>query len=216
MEKPTPETWARKREEAMTLIESRREIPRVLLEISSQHNLVNGKPNEEYVLRLERGIELYHVFLGQGLSVEILTLGSVHKPDTVSLTEAGERYLRERGVPSKILRGEELIERYKGKNAPWPGIYNSADEAFVAASYFKDEGFGQLHSIAGSAQAHRKALHYLWFGVLPQMHGIPSPNAHHDFLKEAADYFPFVLGVDPGHQESDSPAAGRSRRERQP
>jgi hypothetical protein len=216
MEQPTPEAWAKKRTEALALMESTRSLPKVLVEISSQHNLVNGVPGPEYTLRLEYGLALFHRLSAQGLHVEVVTLGSIHKPDAVSLSEAGTRWLRERGVPAEVLHGDDLIDRYKGPGVPWPGVYNSADEAFVAASYFRDEEFGQIHCIAGSAQVHRKALHYLWIGVLPQMHGVPFQDAYHDFVREAQDFLPFVLSIDPDNQAPDSRAAKRSRDERMP
>jgi hypothetical protein len=208
--------WEEKKSQALALMESRESISRALIEIASQHPLQDGQPGPEFVSRLDYGIQLLSALREQGFEVEILVTGSVHKPDSVSLSAASMVYLQEKGIPAELIHGEDLMERYKGSSAPWPGVYNSADEAYVASQYFKDAEFGRLHAIAGSAQLHRKALHYLWNGVLPYMHGVPFGRPHHEYLREAVDYLPFVLTVDPGHQEPDSPAAKKSREERMP
>jgi hypothetical protein len=208
--------WEERKSQALELMESRRDIPRVLIEIASQHPLRDGKPGVEFVGRLEYGMRLFEALRAQGLHAEVLVTGSVHRPDTISLSAAGMAYMKERGIPEAQMHGEDLTERYKGSAASWPGVYNSADEAYVASQYFKEGNFGRLHAVAGSAQLHRKALHYLWNGVLPHMHGVPADRPHHEYLREAVDYMPFVLSVDPGHQEPDSPAAKRSREERMP
>jgi hypothetical protein len=121
-----------------------------LIEVSAQHPLVGGtRPDEEFGVRLERGKELRDELMGRGFRVELYVPGSRHKhdgvPDLVSLSSAGTSYLIDSGIPSEVIHGDDLNERYKGA----AGVYGSADECFVAASYFKDGEFGLLASVLG-------------------------------------------------------------------
>src|SRR5262249_39800186 len=136
--------------------------------------------------------------------VEIYVPGSIHmfegRPDKVSLSKAGSEFLGQQGLPLHLIRGDDLNERYKGED----GVYNSADECFVAASYFKDGRFGHLYSVLSPAQVFRKTLHYLEFGVLPLNYTAPSLETFHNYIGEIFEAIPYVLFVDHSLQESDS------------
>lgn len=190
--------------------------PRVLVEVAAQYPLEDGlRPNEEFRARLDRGQELFRQYREEGQFCEVYVPGSRHafhgRADRVSLSEAGSAYLAERGVPSNAIRGDDLNVRYKGDS----GVYGSADECFVAASYFRDAAFGTLASVCSPAQMIRKTLHYIEFGVVPLNFTAPVANGFHDYLNELFVQVPQVLGVDARVQE-DSAEARRPWPKRRP
>lgn len=212
--------WKRREEEANKFMESRSAIDRVLIEVAAQHPPVDGeKPGEEFSARLMKGRELSMENRNRGMEVEIYVPGSRHMwdgvADKISLSEVGMRFLIEKGMPKKFLHGEDLNVRYKG-SAPLPGVYNSADECFVAASYFKDGDFGQLLSVVSPVQLPRKALHYIWFGVIPQFYTAPTRKTFHNWTDEASSSIPYILNVDPDWQSANSERGISSRMERMP
>jgi hypothetical protein len=214
--KITREIWDKKNMDAVKFMQSRKGIKKVLIEISTQHPLKDGEfPALEYESRLLEGIRLMKKAQDEGYAAELYTGASRHREgnvdDVVSLAQAGERFLLEHGVSADILHTTDLIERYKGPQTLWPGVYNSSDEAFVSSSYFKDENFGQLWCVVGPAQLHRKALSYIWFGVVPLMYSVPVLETYHSYVREAFEIIPNVLSVDPSMQEADSPYAKLSR-----
>jgi hypothetical protein len=209
--------WEEKYEQAVLLMESRRSIPSILIEVAAQHPLINGMyPNEEFTQRLLLAVELYRREMATGARVEIYVPGSVHmmegKPDRVSLSSAGRQFLLEHGFPESSVKGDELNLKYKGDD----GVYNSADECFVSASYFKDEGFGKLYSVLSPVQVFRKTLHYLEFGVLPLNFTAPTSLMFHNYIGEIFEAVPYVLLVDHTLQASDSIRAKELRKMRKP
>ncbi|WP_316763081.1 hypothetical protein [Streptomyces herbicida] len=209
--------WEESLQRAKSLMTERSGTPRVLIEVAAQHPLVGGvHPNEEFEARLNRGYELYTQFLESGQEVELYVPGSRHMfhghPDKISLSAAGTTYLVARGIPAAHVHGDDLNHRYKGDD----GVYNSADECFVAASHFKDANFGTLVSVLSPGQLHRKMLHYIHFGVLPLAYTAPTVSAFHDYVHEALVELPHVLYDDPGLQAPDSAKANRLRARRRP
>ena len=210
------ELWNTKYSRARTLMEERAAIPHTLIEIAAQHPLDSGLyPNDEFRARLDRGKELFDVHKVASDQVEIYVPGSRHvfkgHPDRVSLSEAGRSYLITMGVPASAIHGEDLNSKYKGSE----GVYGSADECFVTASYYKDSNFGTLISVSSPAQMLRKTLHYIEFGVVPLNVTAPTLNSFHDYIDELFEKIPGVLTVDPSLQ-GDSPEARRLRKERRP
>jgi hypothetical protein len=188
-----------------------------LIEIAAQHPLIDGrKPGAEFVARLDRGIQLYRSLQEGGMTVEIYVPGSRHvhngRADEISLSDSGVAYLQAQGVPYQILHGEDLNITYKAD----AGVYGSADECYVAASYFKDKGFGRFVSIASPAQVMRKALHYIAFGVLPLCYAEPAETMFHNYIEEAFDKIPYVLLGDHDLQSPNSAEAAALRDERRP
>jgi hypothetical protein len=190
--------------------------PGTLIEIAAQHPLTDGVyPNDEFRARLNRGKEVFDRYRAVGDRVEVYVPGSRHvfqgRPDRISLSEAGRTYLISAGVPAAVIRGEDLNVRYKGAD----GVYGSADECFVTASYYKDAGFGTLVSVLSPTQMLRKTLHYIEFGVVPLNVTAPTMEGFHDYLDELFERIPRVLTVDSGLQH-DSADARRLREERMP
>ena len=222
MDPITREHWEERRAQAHLLMTERTGKPSVLIEVSAQHQLRDGiQPGPEFEARLLQGRQLYLQARNDGKAAEIIVTGSRHREgevaDKVPLWEAGKTFLIAQGIPETDIRGEDLMNRYKGGDEPWPGVFNSADEAYVASSYFKETpDFGEMHTIVGPAQLHRKMLHYLWMGVLPLAWSVPLSVVYHDYLKEAWDFLPFVLTQDPDHQQPGSLAARHSRERRVP
>jgi hypothetical protein len=213
----TREEWNAKYAEAAAFMESCTHSRKVLIEVGAQHPLKDSKyPNTEFEARLLRAIELYHKFLSEGLQVEIYVPGSRHMynkvPDLFSLSVAGKNFLIEKGIPENIIRGVDLNNDNKKKS----GVYNAADECYVASSYFRSGNFSAIHSITSPVQLYRKALHYIWFGVIPQMHSVPVPNAYHNFIDEVYDAIPFVRDIDPHSQDEDSSFYKESRMKKVP
>ena len=209
--------WEDKYESAVSYMESRPRSGRVLLEIAAQHPLVNGLyPNKEFAARLRLGIELYQHHVHDQADVEIYVPGSRHVfdgvADKVSLSSAGIAYLIQNGIPAAVLHGDDLNARYKAED----GVYNSADECFVAASYFKNSNFETLASVVSPGQLIRKTLHYIAFGVIPLTYTAPVKLAFHGYMDELFTEIPFVLLVDATLQDPGSEKAERLRQERRP
>jgi hypothetical protein len=198
------------------MVERAKHSPKVLIEVAAQHPLTDGLyPNEEFQARLERGKELFEAYSALTSNVEIYVPGSSHvfsgQTDRISLSEAGRRFLEQHEIPEQIIRGDDLNWRYKGND----GVYGSADECFVTASYFKDAGFSILASVVSPAQMLRKTLHYIEFGVVPLNYTAPTLNAFHDYIEELFEQIPNILSVDSTLQ-GNSAEARRLREERKP
>lgn len=211
------ELWEEKYEQAKQFMQERKDISKTLIEIAAQHPLKNGTyPNEEFTKRLLFGKSLYDEETKQGNDVDIYVPGSRHMlngiSDKISLSQAGVIFLREQGIPEEALHGEDLNQQYKGNK----GVYNSADECFVASSYFKDGDFGQLYSVLSPVQIYRKALHYIWFGVVPLFYTAPTAQTFHNYIREVYDLIPYVRDIDPDLQGEDSYYGNLWRKERIP
>jgi hypothetical protein len=211
------EEWARKYQEAKSLMEARCRIASVLIEVAAQHPLVGGRyPNAEFRARLDRAVQVYGEYRSRGLSAEFYVPGSRHMaqgwPDQVSLSQAGLEYLVKQGIPPEQLHGDDLNDRYKGDE----GVYGSADECFVAASYFKDQGFGSLATVLSPAQLPRKMVHYIHFGVIPLAFTAPTDDPHHDLVHELFVALPRALLADGAAQGPDSGLARALRAGRRP
>ncbi len=213
--------WEAKLVSAREAVSARAAIAKDLIEVAAQHPLIDGtKPGEEFVARLLRGVELYRRCGAAGRAAEIYVPGSrlMDKgiADRISQSEAGTRFLLERGIPASALHGDDLNERYKGPGSVHPGVCCSADECFVAASYWRDGGFGRLLSVVSAGQLLRKMLHFIEFGVYPMMVSAPTFEAAHDPIFEALTMIPDVLFEDASLQEPGSKRAIAFRRERLP
>lgn len=208
--------WEEKQNEALRLMEGRSHFNDILIEIAAQHPLVDGRyPNAEFSARLDAGVVLFEKYRTEGRPAEIYVPGSRHvfdgMADEISLSSAGASYLEAKGIPSSVLHGNDLNHRYRGDS----GVYGSADECFVASSYFKDQQFGALVCICSPAQMMRKTLHYIEFGVLPLNYTVPTRNAFHSYVFEAIYAVPRVLNVD-ATVDPESTGGQRLRRERKP
>jgi hypothetical protein len=216
-ERITREQWDIKYQAAKKFMKSRHDISKVLIQVGAQHPLDQGMyPNEEFRKRLLLAKDLFLKAKEEGKEVEIYVPGSRHMhkgvADQISLSQAGVTFLINQGLNPAFIHGEDLNEKYKGKK----GVYNSADECFVAACYFQDENFGQLYSVVSPLQIYRKAFHYLWFGILPLFYTAPTEETYHDYVKEIYDGIPHVRDIDPDMQSENSYRAIMARKERMP
>ena len=188
----------------------------LLIEVAAQHPLIDGVyPNPEFSARLDAAIKRYELERENGETVKIYVPGSRHMQngvaDRISLSKAGCDYLETQGVDSADLYGEDANSKYKGDD----GVYNSSDECYVAASLFRDLGFGRLASYCSPAQLMRKALSYIQFGVFPDMYSVPCDDMFHDYVDEIFIHIPVFLGDGTGLQV-DSDEAKRLRELRKP
>lgn len=210
--------WEGKYEQALNNMKNREKNGRVLIEVAAQHPLLDGKyPAEEFAARLKFAKEIFEKEQAEHRDVMIYVPGSVHNgyngADKVSLSYAGVQYLHESmGIPSCYLMGEELNERYKGND----GVYNSADECYVAAKYFFDEDFEKLICVCSPTQAQRKMLYYIEFGAFPYLYTVPVDELAHNFIFEIFQAVPNVLVNDHSAQDRDSAEFLRTRLERKP
>jgi hypothetical protein len=220
-EEPMRRRWEQKLKAARDAVAARQGIRKDLIEVAAQHPLVDGvAPGEEFEARLRLGLELFGRFKAEGSEVEIYVPGSRLMDngvaDKISLSEAGTRFLVANGVPADAVHGDDLNDRYKGPAAIHPGVYCSADECFVAASYWREGRFGRLASVVSAGQMLRKMLHFVEFGVYPLMYTAPTFEAAHDPIVEAMTMIPDALFEDASLQGPDSKLAVKFRRERMP
>lgn len=211
--------WRDKYNRAKAIMEHRNSIyDAVLIEVAAQHPLLKQRyPNTEFRERLNKAIEMYKRWVEQGIPTNIYIPGSRHMfngvVDEISLSAAGYTYLRENGVPEEDLLGEDMNIKYKGDS----GVYNSADECYVAAKIFQDGEFGKLISICSPNQLTRKTMLYIEFGVLPQCHSVTTDRLFHgDIVSEVFDSLNTVLYLDHSWQSEDSECFISSRKERKP
>lgn len=189
----------------------------ILIECAAQHPLLNGiNPGEEFTKRLDMTISIYRNLKSQGKNVKIYVPGSRHMEngvkDKISLSLAGKMYLIKKGINANDIYSVSANRKYNGLR----GVYNSADECFVASEIFKKENFDKLISVVSPAQMYRKTLFYIQFGVIPQNYTAPTENMYHNYVNEIFGGIPFVLTEDNTWQESTSHAAVDSRNNRCP
>lgn len=221
MEKPHAEKfWQEKREQAVEAVRrARGDGGRngVLIEVAAQHPLTSdGVPGEEFARRLDMGYELYQKQKAEGKRCKLYVPGSLHMyhgiKDPLSLSEAGRHYLLEKGVPSEDIYGEPQNKKYRGE----AGVYNSADECFVASKLWEEEKFSDLFCVCSPVQSMRKTAHYLAFGVFPMVFTCPGEELFHDYVYEIFTALPYVLYQDPYLDPEESELAKKQRRERMP
>lgn len=219
MEKKTArEFWQKKMNEAvLNSLKSRAFENRILIEAAAQHPLnPDGTPGKEFAARLEKAAQIYREKKSQGGDVQIYVPGSLHqingRADPCSLCASGIAHLKKLGIPTEDLIGEKANARYKGK---W-GVYNSADECYVASRLFQDGGYGQLYCVCSPNQLERKKMFYLAFGLSPMMISVPVDAMFHDPLKEWFETIPNLLYTGDTGQSFLSPLAEKSRAERMP
>lgn len=210
--------WRKKYREAEEYMKDGEDEEGALIEIAAQHPLRDGaRPGAEFRRRLDFGAELYGRLKKDGAYAKIYVPGSRHmykgREDKISLSRAGKEYLVSKGIPAEDIYGEDMNGKYKGEE----GVYNSADECFVGAQIFKNEGeFGRLICVCSPVQALKKQLFYIENGVLAQCYAIPAANMFHDPVYEALEVIPEILYKDHSWQGKNSVQAARSREERKP
>lgn len=209
--------WYAKYAEARAFMKERANIPRTLIEVAAQHPLIDGEtPGEEFRKRLLLGKELLEEELGDDREAQIYVPGSRHvyegTADNVSLSKAGTDFLIAVGLDKELIHGDDLNLRYKKEQ----GVYGSADECFVASSYFKDGNFGRLCSVLSPVQMFRKTLHYIEFGVLPLNYTAPTADTFHNWIDEIFSAVPRVALSDPDLQDPKSAWAVALRATRMP
>ena len=211
------EFWQQKQKIAQDDAKERRwKYKTVLIEVAAQHPLDGDKPDKEFQKRLDFGLILYNRLSSEKKQVYIYVPGSVHcyngVQDPVSLSCAGKRYLMEKGIPEKHILGEDMNDKYKGDL----GVYNSADECYVASEIFKNGKYAELYSVCSPNQMLRKQLFYLAFEVIPQFYTVPCESLAHNLIYELFKTVPDVIYNDHTWQGSDSINAKRTREDRKP
>ncbi len=188
-----------------------------LIEVAAHHPLKpNGKPQKEFSKRLDRAVVLYRQLRNEGRNVKIYVPGSIHcfmdKVDSCSLSEAGREYLIIAGIPEEDVLGEKENQRYKGEQ----GVYNTADECYVASRIFFDGDYRRLHCICSPNQLLRKKLFYIAFGVIPFYYTVSIEDMAHDDVHELFHTIPDIIAYDHTWQDINSAQGKRTRTERKP
>lgn len=99
---------------------------------------------------------------------------------------------------------------------PNSGVYNSADESYVASRIFIDNKFGRLICVCSPFQTMRKTFYYLEFGLMPECYGIPDSTMFHDAVSEYFGSLKYTVYEDHDWQSPESIAYIMSRKEREP
>ena len=190
---------------------------KVLIEVAAQHPLnPDGTPMKEFAARLDTAVELYGKMKAAGTETKIFVPGSIHRyegiTDPVSLSDSGVAYLTAKGVDPHDLLGRNEIEKYKET----AGVYDSADECFVASEIYKNDGFKVLYCVCSPNQLVRKQLFYTAFGVVPFMISVPCDEMAHNMIYELFETIPDVILHDHTWQEENSIQGNRTRKERNP
>lgn len=211
------EYWRNKQEKAsIEGIKRKSKYHRILIEVAAQHPLDGDKPDIEFQKRLDYGAKLFDQLTSEGLSVSIYVPGSVHCfngiQDPVSLSSAGTSYLMKQGVPKDCILGDDMNIRYKADK----GVYNSADECYVASQILKDGKYADLYCVCSPNQMLRKQLFYLAFEVIPHFCTVPCDNLAHDAIYELFEAIPDVIYRDHTWQGEDSLNGNRTRLDRMP
>lgn len=209
--------WAELYHKAKTNMETCKYYEDILIEVAAQHPLMpDGSPGMEFKARLNAAINLYHQLTSEGKKVRIYVPGSIHsfngRSDSISLSQAGKTYLLSNQIPEEHLLGDEQNRKYKGED----GVYNSADECFVASKIFFDGNYKQVYCICSPNQMTRKQLFYVAFGVVPMLVTVPCDELMHDPIYEIFEAVPDVIMYDHTWQEKDSIQGNRTRKERNP
>lgn len=215
--------WYKKDEIAKANIKKRKRKKNILIEVAAQHPLKDGLyPAKEFSDRLDYAIKLYEKYIGLGFGVKIFVPGSVHLDfdgvaDEVSLSKAGCTYLEDNGIPQESILGEEYNSLYD-EQRNHKGVYNTADECYIASKIFFDEknDFCKLFSVCSPNQLMKKTLFYTEFGIMPYVFTVPTTNMYHNFFHELLVSVPYILNEDSDYQGENSKEAIRTRCERLP
>ncbi len=196
-----------------------------LIEVAAQHPLEGGNtPGKAFKERLDRAKEIYDKIKSNGRQCRIFVPGSLHVGDSISLSEAGSEYLKSAGVPKNDLIMEDESEKYQKQTSEYIndkyrvnawGIYNSADECFVASNIFNEGEYDSLYCVCSANQMVRKKLFYFKNEVVPIMSTTSDDDFHND-IEELFDSLHFVLYEDSEWQEPESECFKNSRKERMP
>ena len=210
--------WQERYRAANKTMEDRRDqYDFALIEVAAQHPLKRRQlPGEEFKRRLDTAIRVYEELQEDGIDAHFYVPGSRHchngVADKVSLSHAGKTYLMEHGIPEELIFGDDANEKYKGED----GVYNSADECYVASRLFLEGEYDRLICVCSPNQILRKTLFYVEFGVLPQCYGIPAEHLYHNVLDELFHSLPRVLYRDHSWQDPNGEAFGYFREQRKP
>ena len=208
--------WRKKKEMAEERMKKRKELSdKVLIEVAAQHPLDDGLyPNQEFQKRLDMALQLNNE-LG-AMNVWFYVPGSRHKfegdEDKITLSQAGKNYLLEHGIQETHIYGDEANIMIKGKH----GVYNSADESFVASQLFIANSFGRMICICSPNQTLRKTFYYMEFGLIPECYGIPNSEIFHDVVSEYFNSLHHTVYEDHDWQDMESAVFINSRKDRMP
>jgi len=209
------EYWHNKKALSEEFMKKRRGLSKVLIEVAAQHPLVEGEyPNPEFQNRLDKALQLSEE-IGRE-KVWFYSPGSLHKfnnkVDKIALSTAGKNYLTAHGIDKNHIYAENANVKYKGED----GVYNSADESYVASCIFKDDDFGRMICICSPFQIMRKTFYYMEFGLIAECYGVTAKDMFHNPISEYFGSLHYTVNIDHSWQDDNSEAAEKSRKDRKP
>lgn len=207
--------WINKMDLAINNMKDSMESSKILIEVAAQHPLDQGRyPNEEFQKRLDTAIRLSLEFERE--NVWFYVPGSRHKHnnvvDELSLSEAGKNYLLRQGIDESHIYADETNIKYKGDL----GVYNSADESYVASRIFNDDSFGRLICVCSPYQTLRKSFYYMEFGLIAECYGVSANAMFHNPVSEYFESLYHTVIEDHSWQDKESETAIQSRKDRKP
>ena len=149
-----------------------------LILVCAQHPLTpDGKPGKAFAARLDEAVLRYSLMKKQGQRVTVRVPGGVHSGDTVSLAEAGEKYLIENGVSEEDISVDGTEK-------------NGTDEVTFAWDIFEQAQHRQFHICCGENQVFRNKMACIeLLGILPYFHtaAVMEEPLHHTLGFEIAN-----------------------------
>lgn len=138
-----------------------------LIVAHAQHPIENGiYPGNDFRARLDMAALTFRQPAEHSSQTLLYVPGSLHRGDSVSLSEAGVDYLRDQGIPRDVLRGAEWNTLFRNEK----GVYCTADEVEVAVRGLTEiakskETGRRVVAVCALGQAARLKLHYDGFGL---------------------------------------------------
>ena len=167
---PYLEEYLKRREEAARLntlnMEKDPNRSGVVILVCAQHPLTpEGKPGEAFAARLDEAILRYGIMKNKGEQTIIRVPGDIHGNDQVSLAEAGEKYLKEAGIPEEDISADGTEQ-------------NGTDEITSAYSLLEQAQAKRLYIICAENQVPRNKMACMeLFEFLPYFCTVTTPGS---------------------------------------
>lgn len=133
-----------------------------IVHVKAQHMLyADGTPGPEYETRLAEALHVGKELVARGMKVIYVTSGAVHAGcDTVTLAEAGRRWLVDRGVDPEEITMHTTLK-------------NGNDEDYQVAEMVEtDREISEIHVICSNGQMMRSMLCFMSKGWTPFFHPV--------------------------------------------
>lgn len=175
---------------------------KVLILVKAQHPLTEeGKPGDEYRLRLDRAMEVGEKYFRMGYTPTYMVVGGKHAGHETTLADAGARYLKEHGKDN-ILR---QVAVFSGNDEDW----------LACEEYLNDASYYDLIIVGSTGQYARSYMACLLKGIVPKHELVCFVNPHQDPILELSG--PWSVGgyFEKGPMEMKRAAIETARRHKE-